>query len=161
MIEHAIQNDVDLFFAGVFHQILPILLRAKVGIDLIVILGVVAVVGTRIEDRVEINGGNAEGLEIVERLIHTLEVAAEIITAARLFLGWAVGGRGGVETPRTIRRAIGVIAAVSFRQCTPFEFEHRVIVADIAGLRVIVGAAVEEAVGEDLIDAGALCPAGR
>ena len=153
MIEDAIQNDVDVLFAGVLDQIIPIFLRAEIGIDFVVVLGIVAVIGTAIKDGVEVDGGDAERFEIIEPFIHALEIAAEIITSARTFLGGAVIGRGGIEAPRTISCAIRVVAAVAFGQCSPLEFNDRIIVADITGLRVVVVAAVEETVWEDLIDA--------
>ena len=63
VIEDAVQDDAMPAVRGVLDQVLPILLRAEVGIDLVVVLGVVAVVGAGVEDRVEVEGVDAQRLE--------------------------------------------------------------------------------------------------
>ena len=55
MVENTIHHKADSQLIGMFDQILPILLRAEVWIDLVVILCVVGVVGGRVKDRVEVD----------------------------------------------------------------------------------------------------------
>ena len=62
VIEHAIQHDAYAKLVGMLDQIIPILLRAKVGIDLLIVLRIVGMVGTGVEDRVEVNGIDTQRL---------------------------------------------------------------------------------------------------
>ena len=60
VVEDAIQHDAHAALFGVLDQVLPILLCAEVGINLVVVLRVVAMVGARIEDRVEVECVDAQ-----------------------------------------------------------------------------------------------------
>src|SRR5688572_15934473 len=102
MIEHAIHYKANSQLIGVFDQILPILLCAKVWVDLVVILGVVGVIGGRVEDRVEIDRIDTQRLQVIQILIHTLEVTAHVIAAARAFLGWTPVWRSSIKAPWTV-----------------------------------------------------------
>jgi hypothetical protein len=79
------------------------------------------VVRPGVEDRVEVDRIDAEGREVVELLVHALEVAAVVVAAARLLLRRAVGGRRRVEAPRAVRRAVRVVAAEALGLDTPGE----------------------------------------
>ena len=60
-------------------QFVPVLLSAEEWVDVEVVLGVVAMVGRRVEDRVEVDSGHAQCFQAVEFLVHALEVAAEVV----------------------------------------------------------------------------------
>ena len=122
MVEHPIQHDTDATLVGMLDQVLPVLLCSKVGVDLPVILCIVGVVGPGIEERVEVNRIDTQRFQVVQVLVHALEVAAEVIAPTRSFL---VGLQaGGVSSKRhgQVVPAIRVIAAVTLGQVPHFIF---------------------------------------
>src|SRR5688500_2104181 len=152
MIEHAIHYQAHSQLVGMFDQILPILLRAKVWVDFVVILGIVGVVGGRVEDGVEVDRIDTQRLQIIQILIHTLEITTHVIAPARLLFVWTRGWWRIIKAPWTVGIAIRVITAIAFRQSTPWKRQHRVIVAHITSIGVIIPSSITEAIGEDLID---------
>ena len=88
MVEHAIQDNAHAQLIGMLDQVVKILLRAEVGIDLVVILCVVAVVGTGVEDRIKVKSVDAQRGQIIQVLIDALQVAAEVIAAAARLPWW-------------------------------------------------------------------------
>ena len=59
VVEDAVQHDAHAELVGMLHQVLPVFLRAEVGIDLEIVLRIVAMVGSGVEDGVEVDGRDA------------------------------------------------------------------------------------------------------
>ena len=57
---------------GMLDKVFPILLRAKVRVDCVVILGIISVVRTGVKDRVEVNRIHPQRLEVIQVLINAL-----------------------------------------------------------------------------------------
>jgi hypothetical protein len=123
VIEDAVNDDTHSKLIGMFHQVLPILLRPKIGIDLVVTLRVVRVVGASIEDWIEVDGIDPERFQVFQILVNALQVPTKIITPAGSFLDRAPVRRCIVKAPGAVCVAIGIIAAVSF-EC-PGQRQHR------------------------------------
>ena len=70
-------------------------------VDGIVILRVVGMVGARLKDWVEVDGGHAQVLKVVEALLHAAQIAAEVVTTAGQF--GARFGRVDIETAVCLR----------------------------------------------------------
>ena len=106
----------------------------EMGVDMVVVLGVVLMAGGGDEEGVEIDGLHPQALEIVQLLADARQVAAveavEIAVAGQLVPGGGNAGRGAT-------------------------------VAVLAGNDIVGGVAVAEAVGENLVLDGALGPAGH
>ena len=138
MVEDAIQDDLDAAafrFAG---QGLEGGQRAKIGIDHQVILGVVQVVRGGLEDRVEVDDGDALSLEVIQFIDHSLQVAAVELVA--IFVGAKAAAR---------------IAQV----LVPGQLAHRLGINPVSAIGgVIAGVAVAEALGVDLVDDRILQP---
>ena len=86
MVENAIQHDANSTFMCGIEQGFEGFVSAKQGIDLVVIVSVVAVVGRGLEYRVEVNRGDAEVFQIIQLLINAHQIPAFV----------AVDGGGGV-----------------------------------------------------------------
>ena len=148
MVEDAVEDDADAARLRRRHQCLEVGLRAQVGVDDRVVARVVAVVGGRREDRVEVEDGDPEVGERVELRGDAGEVAAEEVPAQRALVagdalvGAAVAFRPLVPSLDQDRVAVDVAVAVARRSLGP---RLRV------GGRVVGRVAVEEAVGEDLV----------
>ena len=54
-----------------------VLLTAEQRVDALVIAGIVAVIGIRLKDRIEINGGNVQALQIIQLGVYAAQRAAE------------------------------------------------------------------------------------
>ena len=52
-------------------------LTAEQRVDALVIAGIVAVIGIRLKDRIEINGGNVQALQIIQLGVYAAQRAAE------------------------------------------------------------------------------------
>ena len=65
MVEHAIQYNAHAQLIGMLDQVIEILLRAKVGIDLVVILRVIGMVGTCIEDRIKVKRVDTQRFQVI------------------------------------------------------------------------------------------------
>ena len=106
----------------------------EMGVDMVVVLGVVLMAGGGNEEGVEIDGLHPQALEVVQLLADARQVAAveavEIAVAGQLVPGGGYAGRGAT-------------------------------VAVLAGNDIVGGVAVAEAVGENLVLDGALGPAGH
>ena len=155
VVEHAVEDHPDPPLGRVLDEVVEVLLGAEVGIDLRVVLGVVRVVRPGVEDRVEVDRRDAQRVEVGELLVDAPQVAAHVVAATRLLAGAAV-----VEARRALRVGHRVVAAVALGQRVPVELQDRIVVADVAGLRVVVGPAVPEPVREDLVDDRVLRPCG-
>src|SRR5215203_7551544 len=102
-------------------------------------------VRVRLEDRVEVDRGDTELLEVVELLADALQVAAEVVAAHRALA----------------TRHSGVVAAVALRQGPPCLARGRDrAVADRPDRRVVLRVRVREPVREDLVDHRVARPAG-
>ena len=65
VVEHAIQYNAHAQLIGMLDQVIEILLRAKVGIDLVVILRVIGMVGTCIEDRIKVKRVDTQRFQVI------------------------------------------------------------------------------------------------
>src|SRR5690349_6402929 len=140
MVEDAVQHDPDAALIGMLDEVPPVGQIAEVGIDLIVMLRVVAVAAAGVEDRVEVDGVDAKRRQVIDQLVYAAQVTTVIIAPTRLLYGGAGGRRCGIEAPRTARSGVRIVAAVAFGEDTPRELEHGVVVAHIAGPRIVIGA---------------------
>ena len=59
MGEHAVKDNIYTVCFGLFAQMLKILVRAEHRVDMLIAGGRIAVIFVRLENRVEINAGNA------------------------------------------------------------------------------------------------------
>ena len=87
VVKYAVQHHADAPFLRLTAQLGEILLRTQQWVDGAVIRRIVAVVGGRLEDGVEIEGLYMEGGEIVQLGGDTLEIAAEEIAVPAACLG--------------------------------------------------------------------------
>ena len=77
MVEHAVQQDADAPLRRLGAEGPEILLRAQHGINFRVVRRVVAVVGRGLKNGAEVEGGNAQGLQVVQMGGHARQGAAE------------------------------------------------------------------------------------
>ena len=162
MIEHAVEDDLDATGGGIGHQrVLEIAVAAEVAADRKVIARVVAVVGAGLEHRVEIDDGDAEPLQVGQLRVYALQVATEVVAAFRPF----GAGRTGVDIMRTIAFGQGVPQPVlDLRVCCRLELRgagvgrRRVVVAEVGRAGIVGGAAVAEAIRENLVHHAVLHP---
>ena len=119
----------------VLHGILAVLLNdGEMGVDIVVVLRVVLVVGGRNEERVEIYALDAQRGEVVNLLLHALQIAAVKVAHIER-------GDGRVPVPNL------------------FDVPARIVIFVVGD--VVLGVAVEEPVGVYLIEHPALCPVGH
>ena len=79
VIEHAVQYNAHAASGGFAAQRTEVLLTAEQRVDALVIAGIVAVIGIRLKDRIEINGGNVQALQIIQLGVYAAQRAAEKI----------------------------------------------------------------------------------
>ena len=127
--KHAVQNDPDILPVRFFAQGFEIFLRAEHRVDALVIGGIVAVVGIRHEDRVQIQNADAERFQIRQLLPDAVQVAAEEVAA---------------PVALRVRRILRLLVPV-------FMDRERLQL-----LRQVAVARAEKAVGQDLIHHRAL-----
>jgi len=144
VVERAVQDQHDAARVRLGHQLAKRLQVAQQRVDGLEVGGIVAVVGARLEDRVEVDGGHAQVFEIVQLLDDPGQVAAEevavIVARPARRLGHAAIDR------RLVPRLV--------------EEQRQVAVEHIRAVRWIVGrVAVAEAIGENLVDHGVAHPA--
>ena len=113
VVEDTVQNDAHSALPGVLDQIVPVFLGPEVRVNLVVVLGIVAVVGRGIEDRVEVNRRDAERLQVIQILVDPLQVAAHVVSTSRRLSRRAGGSWRWIEAPRACGRRVGVVAAVA------------------------------------------------
>ena len=77
VIEYAIQYNAHAASGGFAAQRTEVLLTAEQRVDALVIAGIVAVIGIRLKDRIEINGGNVQALQIIQLGVYAAQRAAE------------------------------------------------------------------------------------
>ena len=77
VIEHAVQYNAHAASGGFAAQRAEVLLTAEQRVDALVIAGIVAVIGIRLKDRIEINGGNVQALQIIQLSVYAAQRAAE------------------------------------------------------------------------------------
>ena len=104
------------------------------GINVVIILGIVFVAGGREKDRIEVDGFHPQFLQIIQPVDHALQVSAVEFPIA-------VGPRGPVPVP-DCQAGLSHIAVFS-------------------GQHIVGRISVAEAVDEDLVHHGALRPGGR
>ena len=84
VIEHAVQHDAHPALSGLAAQRTEILLAAEQRVDALVITGVVAVIGIRLKDRVKVDGGNVQALQIIQLGEHAAQRTAEKVVVEYL-----------------------------------------------------------------------------
>ena len=87
MIEHAVEHDADAALAALFDEPGKLLFRAERRIDLHKIARIVAVVGEGTEDRVQIQDGDVQTLQVIEFFEDAADIAAEKVVVEDLPLG--------------------------------------------------------------------------
>ena len=70
VVEHSVQDDADTSGMGGVQKLAESCVPAQEGIYPIVIVGVIAVVGRGLEDRVEVDGGDAQVHQVVQMFGH-------------------------------------------------------------------------------------------
>ena len=90
--ENAVKYDAYSHFLRFGAEFLEVLLSAEQRVYLFVVRGVVAVVLVSLENRVEVDHGSSQALDVWELLDDSLKVAAEIVVVAdyTLFVGLVV-----------------------------------------------------------------------
>src|SRR5215213_4572725 len=88
MVEHAVENHLDTSRACVGHQLLEEAITAEVVTDLEEVARIVAMIRSGFEDRIEVDDRDANALQIIELIVHTLQIAAEIIAPLRRLGAW-------------------------------------------------------------------------
>ena len=76
VVEDTVEHDADAAGVGGVEQFAQRVVAAEQGVDLVVVVRVVAVVGRRGEDGIQIEGGNAQVVQVVEVVDDAVEVAA-------------------------------------------------------------------------------------
>ena len=66
MVEHTIQNDANILLMRLIEQFAKCIIPAKQGIDVVIIIGVVTMIGSRSKDRVEIKSRDPQVLQIIQ-----------------------------------------------------------------------------------------------
>ena len=79
MAEHAVQNDRNSHLFCRSAQRSEILLGAEKRVYPLIIGSIIAVIGIRLKDRIQINTGNAERFYIRQFLLDSFKVSAEIV----------------------------------------------------------------------------------
>src|SRR5512133_357180 len=145
VVEHTIENQPDTQLLCVLRQVVPVFLLAEIRIDMQIVLRVVTVVRSGVEDGVHVDRVYSERLEITKLLVDALQVAAKVVTSTRPFPVRSARLRSA-EAPgaRTVRLRIG--AAVALWKGVPRKREDRVVVARIAGMRIVIVSTVAEAI---------------
>src|SRR5262249_29489752 len=151
MVEDAIENDVDPASVGVGHQLLEVPVAAEVAADRKIIAGVVAVVRAGLKDRIEIDDRDADTLQVVQLVVDSLQIAAEVVAALRAFGAWC--GRRAVGAAKPLGQ-IGPLFVDDLRVGGGLYLLWRGAVrrrgggAGVKWAGVVILAAVAEAVGE-------------
>ena len=141
VVEYAVQDDRDADLLGVGAQALERLQIAEHRVDPHIVARVVAVVARGLEDRVEVDAGNAQGLEVAKLLAHALEVST-------------------IEVPRgdatvLVLAIVGLLAPVEHKLLRRALAPHR----EACVHALLPTRAALEAVREDLVDHALLIPA--
>ena len=132
MVEYAVQHDSDSPLSRLLHEAVQVLLRSEQAVDAHIIARVVAVIGVRLEDGIEIDDGHMQAGEHVELFGDAVEIAAEEVVVEHLSV------------------LVGAIARLS----------APIVPKNLVGLDGIAPRLIK-AVGEDLIHHAALEPFGR
>ncbi len=178
MVEDAVQQHLDPVLVRRLHHLHEVGLLAQVRIDLRVVARVVTVVRAGPEDRVQVDDGHAEALQVRHLLRDPGEVTAEVVAAVR-----ALGADGLVRPEALLARLerVGVVPAPALRHRAPRHAHDAVerrrrlvarvavrvrvalvlapdVLLRVAARRVVLPVRIAEAVGEDLVDDGVLQP---
>ncbi len=124
VVENAVEHELHAAPLQVFDQGVEGLPAAQVRVDLVVVLGVVAVARGALENGRQVEATGAQVVQVVERLDHAPEVAAVELARSLFGIGRRSPGSG---------------------------HDRLALVAPLARTRAQLGPAVPEAVGEDLI----------
>ena len=144
MVEHTIQNQVHVAGGQFGGQRVERVSVAKHGVDAHVIGGVVAMVGGRLKNGVQIDGCDAQVLQVIQSINQALQV-----TAVEIF---TVGASAGIRTARVADGFVPIRGQGAVHGATGLAVEER------AGWLVVGLIAIAEAVGEDLVDHRVLYP---
>ena len=98
VIEHAVENDLHAAAVQFRRQRGEGRVAAERRIDVQIVVGVVAVIGAGREDRVHVDGVDAERLDVIEFVLHALQIAA-----VELIAELVVAGRAGIARIADLR----------------------------------------------------------
>ena len=76
VIEYAVERHADIFLVRCIEQFAERLVTAQKRINVIVIVGVIAMIGCGCKDRREINGVRSKVFDVVEMFCYTAQIAA-------------------------------------------------------------------------------------
>jgi hypothetical protein len=76
VVEHAVEHHADVAGVGVVEQFAEGVGAAKQGVHLVVVVRVVAVVGRRRKDGVQVEGRHPQVVEVIEGVNDAVEVSA-------------------------------------------------------------------------------------
>jgi len=100
VVEDPIQHNADAAAVRLVQQAAQGGIPAEDGIDLQVVVGMVAVVGGGLEDRRKVNGIDAQVLQVIQLFQHADQVAAlESVAGGRGVPGFQVGWLGDLRIP--------------------------------------------------------------
>ena len=137
MAEDAVEDDMDAFFPGSLTEFGELFIRPQHGVDAEVIGRAVTVIAGTFKNRVEVNGRNAQFLEIGQFFPDAGDVAAEKVVIDDVALAFALAVIGHI---------------------VPVAVDDGALLAVEAARRM---GTVAEAVREDLVDDGVLEPVRR
>ena len=83
MVEDTVQHHADAAFVGFIQQEAQGFIAAQQWVYIIVIVGMVAVIGRRGKDRVEVNGSDPQVFQVIQFFGYAIQVAA-----FKAILGW-------------------------------------------------------------------------
>ena len=144
VVPHAVENHRDAHLGGLVAQAPEVLLGTQHRIDVQVVGRIVAVITLRLEDRVEVDDGHAQALEVAELLADALEGAAVEVPARDSQVGFGLALVCGGGVPVLHEHTLGAVAVCRERSL---------------GLLAPTPPA-REAVGKHLVDDAPLVPVG-
>ena len=66
MVEHTIQKNTNILLVRFIEQFVKRVIPAQQGVDVVIIIGVVTMIGSRGKDRVEIKSRDPQVLQIIQ-----------------------------------------------------------------------------------------------
>lgn len=137
VVENAVQNHAHSALFRLLTQRFEVLLASEQRVDALVVAGVVAVVGVRLKNRVEVDGLHVQAFEVVELFHDAAQRAAE----------------------KVVIQDLSVLVRTVNRQVVPVFVQHAR--RDALALRLHGFAVAAEAVGENIIGDALAEPARR
>ena len=154
-----VEDDADAHRVCQLHERLELIVGAEVRIDLAEVGGVVLVRALRFEQRIEVDRGDAEFLQVVELLLHAFDIAAvERHPVAAVRSPRALGERCHVVP---VLHQMVVLLVLEIELGPRRWLRLLALVVPLREVLVVGGRAVAEAVRVDLVDDAVLHPVRR